>query len=66
MKSTVLKNGNYEKARLVLNHHATSTMGFLSITVLRMALVEVSTKCTTLIKESRSINIIVPKLKYFL
>lgn len=56
-----LKHKNYEQARTAVAKHATETADPSCITTLKMALVEVCTKCTTLIKEALPTNIVVPK-----
>ena len=55
-----LKKDNYKKARAAIDEYATETADPACITVLKMALVEVCTKCTTLIKEALPANIVVP------
>lgn len=52
----VLKHGNYEKARTAVNKYATQTADPSCITVLKMILVEVCTKCRTLLKEALSVS----------
>lgn len=56
-----LKKGNYEKARTAVEEYATQTADPSCITALKMALGEVCTKCTTLIKEALPADIIIPK-----
>jgi hypothetical protein len=53
-----LKDNDYQKAREFISEHATDPS---CITVLKMAIVEVCTKCTTLIKEALPKEIHVPK-----
>ena len=47
-----LKEQNYEKARQAITDNAKITADPSCITTLKMAVVEVCTKCTTLIKEA--------------
>lgn len=56
-----LKEENYQKARATVDKYATQTADPSCITLLKMALVEVCTKCTTLIKEALPVGIVVPR-----
>jgi hypothetical protein len=56
-----LKHKNYEQARKAVADHATETADPSCIAALKMALVNVCTKCTTLIKRPLPTNIVIPK-----
>lgn len=58
-----LKKNDYSAARKAVTKHATETADPSCIEILKMALVEVCTKCTTLLKESLPDKIVVPKPK---
>jgi len=56
-----LKKENYKKAREAIDKNSKDTANPICITVLKMAVVEVCTKCTTLLLEALPTGIIVPK-----
>ena len=56
-----LKKENYKKAREVIDKNSKDTANPICITVLKMAVVEVCTKCTTLLLEALPTGIIIPK-----
>jgi len=56
-----LKKGHYSAARKAVDRCAKETADPSCITLLKMTLVEVCTKCTTLLKESLPKGIIIPK-----
>lgn len=56
-----LKKKNYQDAREAISQHETETAAPWCITILKMVIVEVCTKCTNLVKEALPKKIIVPK-----
>ena len=56
-----LKKGNYQKAREAIDKNSKDTANPICITVLKMAVVEVCTKCTTLLLEALPTGIMIPK-----
>lgn len=56
-----LKKKNYQDAREAISQHQTETAAPWCITALKMAIVDVCTKCTTLVKEALPPKISVPK-----
>ena len=56
-----LKKENYKKAREVIDKNSKDTANPICITVLKMAVVEVCTKCTTLLLEALPTGIMIPK-----
>ena len=56
-----LKKNNYNAAREAVDKYATETADPSCITALKTALVDVCTKCTTLIREALPNGIVVPK-----
>lgn len=58
-----LKKNDYSAAREAVTKHATETADPWCIDILKTALLDVCTKCTTLLKESLPDKIVVPKPK---
>ena len=58
-----LKKKDYNAARKAVTKHATETADPSCITILKTALIEVCTKCTTLLRESLPDRIVAPKSK---
>lgn len=56
-----LRAKNYSHARKIIDDSATETASPWCIDALKMAVVDVCTKCTTLLKESLPEGIIIPK-----
>jgi hypothetical protein len=56
-----LKKKNYQDARTAISKHVTETADPSCITTLKMIIVDVCTKCTTLLKEALPKKIVVPK-----
>lgn len=56
-----LRQKDYQKARSAVDKHVTGTEDPHCITILKLALVEVCTKCTTLLLEALPEKIYVPK-----
>jgi hypothetical protein len=56
-----LKKENYKKAREAIDKNSKDTANPICITILKMAVVEVATKCTTLLLESLPTGIIISK-----
>ena len=55
-----LKKRNYGLARKAISRHHTETADLSCLTTLQLALVEVCTKCTTLLKEALPKKIVIP------
>ena len=58
-----LKKNSYGDALQAILDHRTDTADVSCLTILRMVIVDVCTKCTTLLKEALPRKIVIPKPK---